>query len=230
MIENGLSDVMNLIKRQRWERLFRRRELIHIDACKEFYANLTLYHYKKKEVARSRVRGVRIEFDSMRLASILGSGEHRRRDDEIDAPTANEEVNEEEQNPEFDWEVVVNEAVLQGESGSDDQFYDAQVEVEKPAVEAPAIAVVPASPGDLTNVQKAPATAGVDPSIPTGSIPLWFSNFKQNLNKLEQEDFKLIWRKLKMRMQDFLPYSNKPNHSPNHRIKPHFFRISLASP
>ncbi|GAB2283645.1 hypothetical protein Dimus_018148 [Dionaea muscipula] len=71
MIENGLSDVMNLIKRQRWEGLFRRRELMHIDACKEFYANLTLYHYKKKEVTRSRVRGVEIEFDSMRLASIL---------------------------------------------------------------------------------------------------------------------------------------------------------------
>ncbi|GAB2273816.1 hypothetical protein Dimus_008591, partial [Dionaea muscipula] len=58
--------------RQKWERLFRRRELMHIDACKEFYANLTLFHYKKKEVARSRVRGVEIEFDSMRLASILG--------------------------------------------------------------------------------------------------------------------------------------------------------------
>ncbi|GAB2272928.1 hypothetical protein Dimus_007743 [Dionaea muscipula] len=45
---------------------------MHIDACKEFYANLTMFYYKKKEVARSRVRGVEIEFDSMRLASILG--------------------------------------------------------------------------------------------------------------------------------------------------------------
>ncbi|GAB2281590.1 hypothetical protein Dimus_016169 [Dionaea muscipula] len=45
---------------------------MHIDAVKEFYANLTLVHYKKKEVARSRVRGVDIEFDSLRLASILG--------------------------------------------------------------------------------------------------------------------------------------------------------------
>ncbi|GAB2303715.1 hypothetical protein Dimus_037699, partial [Dionaea muscipula] len=54
MNENGLSDVMNLIKRQKWETLFRRRELMHIDSCKEFYANLTLFHYKKNEVARSR--------------------------------------------------------------------------------------------------------------------------------------------------------------------------------
>ncbi|GAB2265791.1 hypothetical protein Dimus_000826, partial [Dionaea muscipula] len=54
---------------QKWERLFRRRELMHIDACKEFYANLTMFHYKKHEVARSRVRGVDIEFNSMRLAN-----------------------------------------------------------------------------------------------------------------------------------------------------------------
>ncbi|GAB2285889.1 hypothetical protein Dimus_020324, partial [Dionaea muscipula] len=58
--------------RQRWKRLFRRRELMHIDACKEFFANLTMFHYKKKEVARSTVRGLEIEFNSMRLASILG--------------------------------------------------------------------------------------------------------------------------------------------------------------
>ncbi|GAB2294546.1 hypothetical protein Dimus_028751 [Dionaea muscipula] len=44
---------------------------MHTAACKEFYANLTMFHYKKKEVARSRVRGVEIEFDSMRLALIL---------------------------------------------------------------------------------------------------------------------------------------------------------------
>ncbi|GAB2297568.1 hypothetical protein Dimus_031663 [Dionaea muscipula] len=63
---------MDLIKRQKWERLFKRRELNHIDAVKEFYASLTLVHFKKKEVARARVRGVDIEFDSLRLASILG--------------------------------------------------------------------------------------------------------------------------------------------------------------
>ncbi|GAB2294558.1 hypothetical protein Dimus_028763 [Dionaea muscipula] len=44
---------------------------MHIVACKEFYANLTVFIYKKKEISRSRVRGVEIEFDNMRLASIL---------------------------------------------------------------------------------------------------------------------------------------------------------------
>ncbi|GAB2283372.1 hypothetical protein Dimus_017886, partial [Dionaea muscipula] len=45
---------------------------MHVDTCKEFYVRLTMIYYKKKEVARSRVRGVDIEFDSERLASILG--------------------------------------------------------------------------------------------------------------------------------------------------------------
>ncbi|GAB2297962.1 hypothetical protein Dimus_032045 [Dionaea muscipula] len=206
MIDNGLSNVMDLIKRQKWERLFKRRELMHIDAVKEFYARLTLVHYKKKDVARSRVRGVDIEFDYMRLASITGvpgnngiceymkeeigksaksydkayelcnlnerpltaiwglahhglkrengaswlsSGENRRRDDEEATPAENEE----------------------GESGSDDQFYDAQVEVEEPVAEASAIPVFPTSPGDSPNLQKEPATEEVDPLAPTGSIP-----------------------------------------------------------
>ncbi|GAB2284415.1 hypothetical protein Dimus_018869 [Dionaea muscipula] len=45
---------------------------MHVAACKEFYVNSTVYLSKKKEVARSRVRGVKIELDSMILASILG--------------------------------------------------------------------------------------------------------------------------------------------------------------
>ncbi|GAB2270217.1 hypothetical protein Dimus_005124 [Dionaea muscipula] len=264
MIENGLRNVMDLIKRQRWEKLFKRRELVHVHAVKEFYARLTLSHFKKKDVARSRVRGVEIEFDHMRLASILGipgnngiceyikevweesrytkpleitrnfandntimaarrvksvemkpfqrlihflvmknvvsrfgkrdttsymdliymenliarrfvnlprvmirhmsyvisltrengvwwidTGENRRRDDEIEAPA--EEVHEEEEvQNDFDWEAVVDEAVVQGESGSDDQFFDAQIDVEEPVIEAPAVPTFPASPGDST--------------------------------------------------------------------------------
>ncbi|GAB2271158.1 hypothetical protein Dimus_006004 [Dionaea muscipula] len=237
MNDNGLSNVMDLIKRQRWEKLFKRRELMHVDACKEFYARLTMSHYKKKEVARSSVRGVDIEFDSERLTSILGipgnnglceyikenvvprfgkrdttsymdlicmdhltarrlmtmvfetfsvplvdkqgeepkrydyfeetfvtmcklkrengvwwmgTGENRRRDDDVEEVNADEKA---------------------GKSGSDDKFYDAQVDVEEPATEVPVVPDFPASPGDSTNVQKELAIAGVDPSAPTGSIP-----------------------------------------------------------
>ncbi|GAB2270251.1 hypothetical protein Dimus_005156, partial [Dionaea muscipula] len=150
---------MELIERQKWEKLFKRRELVHVDAVKEFYARLTMSHNKKKEVAKSSVRGVAIEFDSERLGSILGipgnngiceyikerengvrwlgTGENRRRYDEIVAPAEEEEEEKEAQNADFDWEEVVDEAAVQGESGSDDLFFDAQVDVEEPVTEAP---------------------------------------------------------------------------------------------
>ncbi|GAB2283815.1 hypothetical protein Dimus_018302 [Dionaea muscipula] len=332
-MDNGLSNVMDLIKRHKWEKLFKRRELMHIDAVKEFYARLIMVYYKKKDVARSKVRGVDIEFDYLRMASILsipdnkgiceyikevwkeskytkpleitrkftnynlimearrvrsvemkpfqrfihflvmknivprfgkrdtasymdliymdhlgstrfvnlprvmmrhmsyvismkdhelpyeewltmvfeafgvplvdkqgeepkrydyfeetflsicqlkrengvwwlGTGENRRRDDVEAAPVQSEEVNDEEveAQPSFDWEVVVEEAALQGESVSGDKFYDAQVEVEEPIPEAPAVPVFPASPRDSTNQQKETEAAGVDPSAPTGHI------------------------------------------------------------
>ncbi|GAB2265561.1 hypothetical protein Dimus_000604 [Dionaea muscipula] len=178
MMENGLRNVMEVIQRQKWEKLFKRRELVHIDAVKDFYAKLTMSHNHKKDVAKSKVRGVEIEFDHTMLASILGIpgnngiyeyikevwGEskytkpleitrrfandnsimearrvksvemkpfQRRRDDDDEVPE--EEVEEEEKDQtEFDWEAVIDEAAEQGESGSDDQFFYAQVEVEEP--------------------------------------------------------------------------------------------------
>ncbi|GAB2286229.1 hypothetical protein Dimus_020651 [Dionaea muscipula] len=205
MNENGLSNVMEIIKRQKWENLFKRRELVHIDVVKEFYAKMTVIHLKKKDIVKSKVRGIEIEFDHEKLATILGvpgangiceyikevweeskytkpleitrrfandasimaarrvksgelkpfqrfvhflvmknvvprengvwwigSGENRRRDEEVEAPEEEaEDVNERNQD-DFDWEAVIDEATVEGESGSDDQFYDAQVEVEEP--------------------------------------------------------------------------------------------------
>ncbi|GAB2302831.1 hypothetical protein Dimus_036826, partial [Dionaea muscipula] len=101
----------------------------------------------------------------------LGTGENRRRDDEINAPAEEAEEKEEAHNQDFNWEAVVDEAVVQGESGSDDQFFDAQVDVEEPVVEAPAVPAFPASPGDSTNQQREQTPAGVDPSGPSGHIP-----------------------------------------------------------
>ncbi|GAB2297614.1 hypothetical protein Dimus_031706, partial [Dionaea muscipula] len=331
MEDNGLTNVMELIKRQRWEKLFKRRELVHVDAVKEFYAQMTLIYLKKKDVVKSSVRGVTIEFDHIKLGSMLGipgnngiceyikdmweeskytkpleiirkfvndetimearrvksvemkpfqrfihflvmknvvptfgkrdttsfmyltymdhlmsrrlvnlprvmirhmsyvfskkdhelpygewltmmfedfgvplvdkkgeepkmydyfeetfltmcqlkrenrvwwigSGENRRRDDEIDAPAEEAEVEEEAQNSGFDWEAVVDEAAVQGESGSDDQFFDAQVDVEELVAEAPDVLAFPASPGDSINQQREQTPAGVDPSGPSGHI------------------------------------------------------------
>ncbi|GAB2273159.1 hypothetical protein Dimus_007964 [Dionaea muscipula] len=274
MKDNGLSNVMELIKRQKWESLFKRRELVYMDAVKEFYARMTVIHLKKKDVVKSSVKGVAIEFNHLKLASILGipgnneiyeyikdvweeskytkpleitrrftnnetltaakrvksgemkpfqrfihflvmknvvprfrkrdtssfmdltymdhlifkrlvnmprltrengvwwigTGENRRREEEVDAPEekAEEEV---EAQKDFDWEAVIDEAAVQGESGSDDQFFDAQVDVEEPVTETPAALTFPASPGDSSTQQKEQTPAGVDPSGPSGHIP-----------------------------------------------------------
>ncbi|GAB2278726.1 hypothetical protein Dimus_013401 [Dionaea muscipula] len=42
------------------------------DNVKEFYARMTLTHLKNKDVVKTSVRGVAIEFDHLKLASILG--------------------------------------------------------------------------------------------------------------------------------------------------------------
>ncbi|GAB2273655.1 hypothetical protein Dimus_008437 [Dionaea muscipula] len=97
----------------------------------------------------------------------VGTGENRRRDDDDDVPE--EEVEEEEKDQtEFDWEAVIDEAAEQGESGSDDQFFDAQVDVEEPVTEPQA---APAVPVPSTVQQKETAPSGVDPSCPSGRIP-----------------------------------------------------------
>ncbi|GAB2276758.1 hypothetical protein Dimus_011474 [Dionaea muscipula] len=75
----------------------------------------------------------------------IGCGENRRRDDDEAAPEEEAEEEEERNKDDFDWEAVIDEATVEGESGSDDQFYDAQVEVEEPSDETPATQRVQAS-------------------------------------------------------------------------------------
>ncbi|GAB2299291.1 hypothetical protein Dimus_033363 [Dionaea muscipula] len=135
---------------------------------------MTVIHLKKKDVVKTKVRGVDMEFDHEKLATILGvpgrngiceyikdvweeskytkpleitrrfandgnlmaarrvkengvwwigSGENRRRDDDVAAP---EEEEDEGNKDDFDWEAVVEEAAVEGESGSGEKFYDAE--------------------------------------------------------------------------------------------------------
>ncbi|GAB2268795.1 hypothetical protein Dimus_003740, partial [Dionaea muscipula] len=107
----------------------------------------------------------------------VGTGENRRRDDDDEVPE--EEVEEEEKDQtDFDWEAVVDEATVEGESGSDDQFFDAQVDVEEPVIEPQA---APAVPVPSTVQQKETTSSGVDPSCPTGRIP------EAVMNKMQAE-------------------------------------------
>ncbi|GAB2275846.1 hypothetical protein Dimus_010590 [Dionaea muscipula] len=145
---------------------------------------MSVIHLKKKDVVKSSVKGVAMEFDHIKLASILGiPGNNgiceyikdvweeskytepleitrRRRDDVVDAPE--EEDEEEEGNQtEFNWEAVIDEATVEGESGSDDQFYDAQVDAEEPVTETLA---APEGVAQDSVPQKETAPARVDSS------------------------------------------------------------------
>ncbi|GAB2297444.1 hypothetical protein Dimus_031548 [Dionaea muscipula] len=202
---------------------------------------MTVIHLKKKDIVKSKVRGIEMKFDHEKLATILGvpgangiceyikevweeskytkpleitrrfandenimaarrvksgelkpfqrfihflvmknvvprengiwwigSGENRRRDDDVDAPEEEAEDEDEGNKDDFDWEAVIDEATVEGESGSDDQFYDAQIEVDEPVTETPAAPAVPAS---SSAQQKDKEPSGVDPSCPTGRLP-----------------------------------------------------------
>ncbi|GAB2283534.1 hypothetical protein Dimus_018040 [Dionaea muscipula] len=119
---------------------------------------MTVIHLKKKDIVKSKVRGVEVEFDHEKLATILGipgnngiceyvkdvweeskyikpleitrRGENRRRDDDIDVPAEEEAEKDEGNKDDFDWEAVIDEATVEGESGSGEKFYDAEDEAQ----------------------------------------------------------------------------------------------------
>ncbi|GAB2293065.1 hypothetical protein Dimus_027283 [Dionaea muscipula] len=169
---------------------------------------MSMIHLKKKDVVKSSVKGVVIEFDHDKLATILGvpgnnriceyikdvweesrytkpleitrkfandetltaarrvNGENRRRDDD-DVPEEEEAQEEEGNQADFDWEAVVDEAEVEGESGSGEKFYDAKDEAQgSPEVNEE----IPAAVTHASAQQKEKESSGVDPSCPTGRI------------------------------------------------------------
>ncbi|GAB2287966.1 hypothetical protein Dimus_022316 [Dionaea muscipula] len=160
MNDNGLGNVMEIIKRQKWENLFKRRELVHIDAVKELYAKLTVIHLKKKDVVKSSVKGNGIEFDHEKAATILGvpgkNGICEYIEDvweeskytkplKITRRVANNETltaarrvkSEEEAEKEdegnkdgFDGEAVIDEAVVEGESARESSFMMLKIRIK----------------------------------------------------------------------------------------------------
>ncbi|GAB2271019.1 hypothetical protein Dimus_005871 [Dionaea muscipula] len=128
----------------------------------------------------------------------IGSGDNRRKDDE---PEGQAKKEDERNKDDFDWEVVIDEATVEGESSTDDQFYDAQVEVEEPSDETPRQTAVLA-PSSAQQKDKEPSR--VDPSCPTGEFrkPNCLK-FQSSLKERGQTDFMMIWRRPKSRMPDF---------------------------
>ncbi|GAB2273060.1 hypothetical protein Dimus_007868 [Dionaea muscipula] len=94
----------------------------------------------------------------------IGSGENRRRDDDEAAPEEEAEGEDEGNQVDFDWEAVIDEATVEGESGSGEKFYDAEEEAQG-SPELPE--EIPADATPRSAQQKDKGIAGVDPSGPT---------------------------------------------------------------
>ncbi|GAB2268851.1 hypothetical protein Dimus_003794 [Dionaea muscipula] len=180
---------------------------------------MSVVHLKKRDIVKSKVRGVDMEFDHEKLATILGvpgkngiceyikdvweeskytkpleitrrfandenlmaarrvkengiwwigSGENRRRDDAVDVSEGEAEEEAEGNKDDFDWEAVIDEATVEGESGSGEKFYDAE---DKDQSSPQANEEIPAAVPQSSAQQKEQGTSGVDPSCPTGRIP-----------------------------------------------------------
>ncbi|GAB2294828.1 hypothetical protein Dimus_029021 [Dionaea muscipula] len=129
---------------------------------------MSVVHLKKRDVVNSKVRGVDMEFDHEKLATILGSEENRRRVDDVDAPKEEAEEEDEGNKDDFDWEAVVEEAAVEGESGSGEKFYDAE---DKDQGSPEVHEEIPADDSRSSTRQKEQETSGVDPSSPPSRIP-----------------------------------------------------------
>ncbi|GAB2281837.1 hypothetical protein Dimus_016401 [Dionaea muscipula] len=99
----------------------------------------------------------------------------------------------------FDWEAVIDEATVEGESGSGEKFYDAEEDAQG-SPELPD--EIPADTTPSSVQQKDKGIAGVDPSGPT-SREADFLKFRASLNERGQTNFMMNWRRPKSRMPNF---------------------------
>ncbi|GAB2295889.1 hypothetical protein Dimus_030038 [Dionaea muscipula] len=99
------------------------------------------------------------------LVNKKGEEPKRRRDDDGDAPEVEAEDEDEGNKDDFDWETEIDEATVEGESGSGEKFYDAEDEAQgSPELHDE----IPAEAPPSSAQQKDKDIAGVDPSSHTG--------------------------------------------------------------
>ncbi|GAB2290042.1 hypothetical protein Dimus_024334 [Dionaea muscipula] len=96
------------------------------------------------------------------------------------APEEEAEGEDEGNQADFDWEAVIDEATVQGESGSGEKFYDAEEEAQG-SPELPDEIPAEATPGSLDRKIK---NLRSRPSGLTAEM-LEFPKFQQNLNEKE---------------------------------------------
>ncbi|GAB2290375.1 hypothetical protein Dimus_024655 [Dionaea muscipula] len=128
----------------------------------------------------------------------IGSGENRRRDDDVNAQEGEAEKEDEGNKDDFDWEAVIDEAAVEGESGSGERFYDAEDETQgSPEVQEE---IPPAAPQSSLNRRN--KTLQSRPSVPT-SREVEFPKFRADLKEKGPTGFMTIWRRPKQKMPDF---------------------------
>ncbi|GAB2302886.1 hypothetical protein Dimus_036880, partial [Dionaea muscipula] len=98
----------------------------------EFYAKMSVIHLKKKDVVKSKVRGVEMEFDHEKLATILGiPGNNGICEYVKDVWEESKGEEEEERNRgDFDWEAMIDEATAEGESSSERSFMMPRIRIK----------------------------------------------------------------------------------------------------
>ncbi|GAB2284002.1 hypothetical protein Dimus_018485 [Dionaea muscipula] len=142
----------------------------------------------------------------------IGSGENRRRDDDEGAPEEEAEDENEGNKDDFDWEAVIDEATVEGESGSGEKFYDAEEEAQG-SPELPD--EIPAEATPSSAQQKDKGIAGVDPSGPT-SREVEFTKFRAKFERKRANRFHDDLEKAKAReCQTFSPTPPSPNQTPS---------------
>ncbi|GAB2290086.1 hypothetical protein Dimus_024376 [Dionaea muscipula] len=181
---------------------------------KEFYAKMTVIHLKKKDIVKSKVRGIEMEFDHEKLATILGvpgtNGICEYIKEEVEKieegmmmrrlRRKRRKVKMKEIEVDFDREAIIDEATVEGESGSGEKFYDAEEEAQG-SLELPDEIQAEATPSSAQQKDKEPS--GVDPSGPTGRDAEFLkfqaeferkraNKFHDELEKAKAENAKLL--------------------------------------
>ncbi|GAB2288391.1 hypothetical protein Dimus_022724 [Dionaea muscipula] len=132
---------------------------------------MTVIHLKKKDIVKSKVRGIEMDFDHEKLDTIL-----------------EEEAEEEDEGnkDDFDWEAVIDEATVEGESGSGERFYDAE---DKYQSSPEATEEIPAAVPQSSAQQKEQGTSGVDPSCPIANSEAEPSKFQAEFERKRANRF-----------------------------------------
>ncbi|GAB2302559.1 hypothetical protein Dimus_036565 [Dionaea muscipula] len=251
--------------------------LIYVDLVKEFYAKMTIIHLKTKDVVKSSVKGISIEFDHEQCVAILDvhwkkleyvntsrrCGKSRECDSKIweerhfklhgstymDHLMARRLVDtprvmmrhmsyvismKDHESLYGDWLTFVFEAFgvplvvkkgeepkdmttlkkpssqCVGESGSDDQFYDAQVEVEEPVMKLKRLS----DPDFISSSAEGTSACGVDPRAPSRTSEAEFLKFQAEFERKRANRFHDDLEKAKAENARLQPYSTKPKPNP----------------